>query len=130
MTAQLPPWKPPRLKPELLPASVEQAQEYLSGFVNRRAYTRQTDKPDDDSGKYFFYQARDYSTKEPLALDVETVRRHLTGEITIASMRSILKRSIRNGSRSTAIIRMLIAIFGSCVGSCSRMEFRRWSRCR
>jgi hypothetical protein len=83
MIAQLPPWKPPRPKPELLPASVEQAQVYVSWFVNRRAYTRQTDKPDGDSGKYFFYQARDYSTKEALALDAETVRRHLTGEITI-----------------------------------------------
>jgi hypothetical protein len=83
MTAQLPPWKPPRPKPELLSASMEQAQEYMSWFINRRAYTRQTDRPDGDSGKYFFYQARDYDTKERLALDLETVRRHLTGEITI-----------------------------------------------
>jgi hypothetical protein len=83
MIAQLPPWKSPRPKPDVLPASVEQAQEYMSWFVNRRAYTRQTDKPDSDSGKFFFYQARDYVTKERLALDAETVRRHLTGEITI-----------------------------------------------
>jgi hypothetical protein len=48
MTAaqQLTPWKPPRVKPELEPARVEQAQEYMSWFVNRRAYTRQKDNPD------------------------------------------------------------------------------------
>jgi len=83
MTAQLAPWKLPRPKPELVPVSPEQALEYTSWFVNRRAYTRQTDKPDEDSGKYFFYRARDYKTKEPLALDVETIRRHLSGELTI-----------------------------------------------
>ena len=83
MTAQLAPWKLPRPKPELVPVSLERAREYMSWFVNRRAYTRQTDKPDEDSGKYFFYRARDYKTKQPLALDVETIRRHLSGELTI-----------------------------------------------
>jgi hypothetical protein len=83
MTTQLAPWKLPRLRPELVPVSLERAREYMSWFVNRRAYTRQTDKPDEDSGKYFFYRARDYKTKEPLALDVETIRRHLSGELTI-----------------------------------------------
>jgi hypothetical protein len=83
MIAQVAPWKLPRPKPELVPVSLEQAREYMSWFVNRRAYTRQTDKPDEDSGKYFFYRARDYQTKEALALDVETIRRHLSGELTI-----------------------------------------------
>ena len=79
----LPPWKPPRPKPELQAATDEQAQEYMSWFVNRRAYTRQKDKPDPESGKYFFYQARNYETKERLALDTETVRKHLAGQMTI-----------------------------------------------
>jgi hypothetical protein len=35
----LPPWKPPRPKQELQPDTDEQAQEYMSWFVNRRAYT-------------------------------------------------------------------------------------------
>jgi hypothetical protein len=48
----LPPWKPPRPKPELQPATDEQAHEYMSWFVNRRAYTRQKDKPDPESGKH------------------------------------------------------------------------------
>ena len=36
-------WKPPRPRSELLPATVEQAAEYMTWFVNRRAYTRQTE---------------------------------------------------------------------------------------
>jgi hypothetical protein len=34
----LPPWKPPRPKPELQPAKSEHAREYMSWFVNRLAY--------------------------------------------------------------------------------------------
>ena len=85
MTAaqQVTPWKPPRVKPESQPATAEQAQEYMSWFVNRLAYTRQKDNPDPESGKYFFYQARSFETKERLALDTETVRKHLAGELTI-----------------------------------------------
>jgi hypothetical protein len=55
----------------------------MTWFVNRRAYTRQTDRPDEKSGKYFFYQARDRRTKERLALDEQVVRKHLAGEQTI-----------------------------------------------
>lgn len=76
-------WKPPRPHAEILPASVEQATEYMTWFVNRRAYTRQTDRPDAKSGKYFFYQARDRETREKLALDEQIVRKHLAGEQTI-----------------------------------------------
>jgi len=46
MTVAKSPWKPPRPRPELQPATEEQAREYMSWFVNRRAYTRQKDKPD------------------------------------------------------------------------------------
>jgi hypothetical protein len=46
-----------------LPATVEQAAEYMTWFVNRRAYNRQTDRPDEKAGKHFFYQARDRQTK-------------------------------------------------------------------
>ena len=76
-------WKPPRPSVDILPASVDQAAEYMTWFVNRRAYTRQTDRPDEKSGKYFFYQARDRQTKERLALDEQVVRKHLAGELTI-----------------------------------------------
>jgi hypothetical protein len=39
-------WKTPRPQPEILPATVGQAAEYMAWFVNRRTYTRQTDRPD------------------------------------------------------------------------------------
>ena len=83
LQAQTSAWKPPRQKPEILLATVAQATEYMAWFVNRRAYTRQTDRPDEKSGKYFFYQARDRQTKERLALDEQVVRKHLSGERTI-----------------------------------------------
>jgi hypothetical protein len=76
-------WKPPRTQPEILPATIEQAQEYTAWFVNRRAYTRQTDRPDDNSGKYYFYQARNRQTKERLALDGQVIRKHLAGVQTV-----------------------------------------------
>src|SRR5260370_39238240 len=77
-------WKPPRPRAEILPATVEQAAEYMTWFVNRRGYTRQTDRPDEKSGKYFFYQARDRRTKERLALPQPGVREHLAGRPTNA----------------------------------------------
>jgi hypothetical protein len=70
-------WKAPRPQPEILPATVGQAAEYMAWFVNRRAYTRQTDRPDEHSGKYYFYQARDRRTKERLALDPVVIQKHL-----------------------------------------------------
>lgn len=76
-------WKPPRPNPEILPATTEQAREYTAWFVNRRAYTRQTDRPDENSGKYYFYQARNRQTKERLSLDDLVIRKHLAGEQTI-----------------------------------------------
>jgi hypothetical protein len=74
LQAQTSAWKPPRLRPEILLATAAQATEYMAWFVNRRAYTRQTDRPDEKSGKYFFYQARDRQTKERLALYEQVVR--------------------------------------------------------
>lgn len=68
----------------------------MAWFVNRRAYTRQTDRPDERSGKYYFYQARKRATKERLSLDPYVVRKHLAGEQTIG-LYAILKRSVRSG---------------------------------
>lgn len=76
-------WKAPRPQPEILPATVGQATEYMAWFVNRRAYTRQTDRPDEHSGKYYFYQARNRRTKEPLGLDPLVIQKHLAGEQTV-----------------------------------------------
>ena len=51
--------------------------------MNRRAYTRQTDRPDENSGKYYFYQARNRQTKERRALDDQVIRKHLAGVQTV-----------------------------------------------
>jgi hypothetical protein len=77
-----PAWIPPRPKPEILQATTALAKEYMAWFVNHTAYSRQTDRPDEKSGKYFFYQVRDRQ-KNPLSLNEEIVRKHLTGERTL-----------------------------------------------
>jgi hypothetical protein len=76
-------WIAPRPTPKILPATLEQASEYMTWFVNRRAYTKQKHTPHPESKKYFFYQARNRKTLEPFALDVRTVQKHLQGHHTI-----------------------------------------------
>src|SRR6201998_4002554 len=76
-------WKAPRPPPEILPPTVGQAAGPMDWVLNRRAYTRQTDRPDEHSGKYYFYQARDRRTKEQLALDPVVIQKHLAGELTV-----------------------------------------------
>jgi hypothetical protein len=79
---KIPAWTPPRPKPEILPATTAQAQEYMAWFVNRRACNRQTDRPDERSGKCFYYPVRDRQ-KNRLPLNEEIVRKHLTGKWTL-----------------------------------------------
>lgn len=76
-------WIAPRPEPEILPATLEQASEYMAWFVNRRAYTQQKHTPHPESKKYFFYQARNRKTLEPFALNLRTVQKHLQGHHTI-----------------------------------------------
>ncbi len=82
-SAQPQKWAGPQPTPDILPATMEQASEYMTWFVNRRAYTCQKHRPDPNSGKYFFYQAWDRKTKEPLSLDTAKVQNHLQGRHTI-----------------------------------------------
>jgi hypothetical protein len=67
----------------ILPVTLSQAAEYLQLFANRRAYVRQSHIPDKDSGRTFYYQARDRKLKQPVAMEITTVRSHLAGYITI-----------------------------------------------
>jgi hypothetical protein len=76
-------WVPLRPHPEILAATIDQATEYMSWFVNRRSYTRQSDSPDQKSGKFSFYLARDRRTKERLGLDAVSVQSHLAGHRTV-----------------------------------------------
>jgi hypothetical protein len=68
--------------PEALLATPEIAAEYSRWFVNRLAYTRQSDRPHPESGRHYYYRPRPASGAE-LGLELEDVRRHLAGEITL-----------------------------------------------
>ncbi len=59
-------------------ATEEMAARYVEVFVNRRAYTVQSPKPHEESGKHYYYRP-----KGAVALSAATIRRHLEGEITI-----------------------------------------------
>jgi len=63
------------------PASV--VEHYLRLFVNRRAYTLQSSRPHPESGRHYYYRPTDKTTGQGLSLTLDTIRRHLEGEITI-----------------------------------------------
>jgi hypothetical protein len=63
------------------PASV--VADYFHLFVNRRAYTLQSNRPHPESTRHYYYRPRDRKTSQGVSLTLQTVRRHLEGEITI-----------------------------------------------
>ncbi len=72
----------------LLATTPEMAAEYARWFVNRRAYTRQSDRPHPESGRHYYYRpraGRDAGGQGggERALEPEDIRRHLAGEITL-----------------------------------------------
>ena len=68
--------------PEIKLATPEMAVEYARWFVNRLAYTRQSDRPHAQSGRHYYYRPRAENGGE-LSMKLEDVRRHLAGEITL-----------------------------------------------
>jgi predicted Zn-ribbon and HTH transcriptional regulator len=70
----------PRLRLSATPTVVA---DYLRLFVNRRAYTLQSNRPHPESGRHYYYRPKDKITGQELSLTLETIRRHLEGEITI-----------------------------------------------
>ena len=68
--------------PQVLLATPEMAAEYSNWFVNRRAYTRQSDRPHPESGRHFYYRPGSKAGAE-VALELEDIRRHLAGAITL-----------------------------------------------
>jgi hypothetical protein len=64
-----------------VPASV--VAHYFHLFVNRRAYTLQSNRPHPDSARHYYYRPTDKKTGQGLSLTLDTIRRHLEGEITI-----------------------------------------------
>jgi hypothetical protein len=63
------------------PASV--VADYFRLFVNRRAYTLQSNRPRPESTQHYYYRPKDRKTGQGLSLTLDTIRRHLEGEITI-----------------------------------------------
>ena len=66
-----------------LEAPPDVAIDYVRLFVNRRAYTLQSNRPHPETGKHYYYRPRDKKTRQGLSLTPDTIRRHLEGEITI-----------------------------------------------
>jgi hypothetical protein len=67
-----------------LKAPANSVADYFHLFINRRAYTLQSNKPHRERGQHYYYRPTNKKTGEGLALTPDTIRRHLEGEITIA----------------------------------------------
>ena len=82
-------WRPPDVREEMmrryrLKAPEGVAADYFRLFVNRRAYTLQSDRPHPESGRHYYFRPTDKKTGQGLSLTLDTIRRHIEGEITIA----------------------------------------------
>ncbi len=66
-----------------LEAPPDVAIDYFHLFVNRRAYTLQSNRPHPESTRHYYYRRKDKKTGQGLSLTLDTIRRHLEGEITI-----------------------------------------------
>src|ERR1017187_4253043 len=66
-----------------LKTSANVVADYLHLFVNRRAYTLQSNRPHPESARHYYYRPKDRNTGQGLSLTVDTIRRHLEGEIAI-----------------------------------------------
>lgn len=72
-------------------ARPEHVQDYWSLFVNRRAYTRQSSRPDPDTGRHNYFLAKGFLPDQaggppqgpPEHLDAATIQAHLEGRLTI-----------------------------------------------
>jgi len=67
---------------DLVQAMPEIVAEYARWFVNRRAYTRQSDRVHPESGRHYYYRPRREDGRE-IPLTEQGLERHLAGEITI-----------------------------------------------
>jgi hypothetical protein len=66
-----------------LHASASVVADYFRLFVNRRAYTLQSNRRHPESGRHYYYQPTDKATGQGLSLTSNTIRCHLEGRITI-----------------------------------------------
>lgn len=66
-----------------LSATLDMARTFSELFVNRRAYTIQSMRPHPESGRHYYYRPKAREGGEPVELTLQTVRRHLAGEMTV-----------------------------------------------
>ena len=66
-----------------LKASPTDVEDYFHLFVNRRAYTLQSNRPRPESARHYYYRPKDKKTGQALSLTLDTIRRHVEGEVTI-----------------------------------------------
>jgi hypothetical protein len=59
------------------------AAEFHDLFVNRRAYTLQSMKPHPETERHYYFRPKGQEGQHPPALSLETLRRHLAGELTL-----------------------------------------------
>jgi TOTE conflict system, Archaeo-Eukaryotic Primase domain len=64
-------------------ASAQLVKEYVALFINRRAYTVQTSRPNPENGRHYYYRPREKGSGEPVWLTDRTISAHLEGRITI-----------------------------------------------
>src|SRR3989442_10269330 len=72
-TATMEKWQPPdfreeRMRKYRLKAPAGVAADYFRLFVNRRAYTLQSDRPHTESGRHYYYRPTHKKTGEGLSL--------------------------------------------------------------
>ena len=68
----------------VLKAGPEVVREYFRLFVNRRAFTIQSQEPHPESGRHYYFRPKEKRTGKPISLTDRTLKQHLEGEITIA----------------------------------------------
>jgi hypothetical protein len=66
-----------------LSATPALVKTYIDLFVNRRAYTLQSKRPNTESGRHYYYRPKERATGAPLLLTDTTVADHLKGKLTI-----------------------------------------------
>jgi hypothetical protein len=64
-------------------ATVEMAVQFHHLFVNRRAYTLQSMRPHPETGRHYYFRPKAREGQPPPSLGLETLRRHLAGELTL-----------------------------------------------
>ena len=66
-----------------LKAPASAVADYFRLFVNRRAYTLQSNRPHPEGARHYYYRPTNKKTGQGLSLTLDTIRRHLEGGVTI-----------------------------------------------